>query len=54
VFASLQPGLSNRAPYGHGHLGLTPAAGTAALVTGLVEVRTPEIDLEPLRAGRFD
>lgn len=39
--------------FGHGHLGLTQSAGTAALVADLVMERAPSIDLTPYRADRF-
>ncbi len=39
--------------FGHGHLGLTQAAGTARLVADLVTGATPEIDLAPFRINRF-
>ncbi|SEN53819.1 D-amino-acid dehydrogenase [Loktanella fryxellensis] len=39
--------------FGHGHLGLTQAAGTAQLVADLVAGRAPGIDLTPFAATRF-
>lgn len=39
--------------FGHGHLGLTQAAGTAELVADLVCSRPPAIDISPFRADRF-
>lgn len=39
--------------FGHGHLGLTQSAGTAAIVADLVEGRAPGIDLAPFRPDRF-
>lgn len=39
--------------FGHGHLGLTQAAGTAELVTTLVHDMTPIISLKPFSANRF-
>ncbi|MHA1554727.1 MAG: NAD(P)/FAD-dependent oxidoreductase, partial [Alphaproteobacteria bacterium] len=39
--------------FGHGHLGLTQAAGTAALVADLVARQKPAIDLTPFRPNRF-
>ena len=38
---------------GHGHLGLTQAAGTAELVADLVCGGTPALDLAPFRPDRF-
>ena len=39
--------------FGHGHLGLTQAAATAELVAALVSGEPTQLDLTPLRAGRF-
>lgn len=39
--------------FGHGHLGLTQAAGTAELVADLVSRRTPAISLAPYDPRRF-
>ena len=39
--------------FGHGHLGLTQAAGTAQLVADLVTGAPPAIDITPYRADRF-
>nr|WP_319385017.1 FAD-dependent oxidoreductase [uncultured Roseibium sp.] len=39
--------------FGHGHLGLTQSAGTAELVTHLVNDTAPPIDLKPFSVRRF-
>lgn len=39
--------------FGHQHLGMTLAAVTAKLVADLIGERSPHIDIEPYRAGRF-
>ncbi|MCC5987929.1 MAG: FAD-dependent oxidoreductase [Pararhodobacter sp.] len=39
--------------FGHGHLGLTQAAGTALLVADMVTGAPPAIDLAPYRVDRF-
>jgi D-amino-acid dehydrogenase len=39
--------------FGHGHVGLTAAAPTAAIVADLVGARRPPIDIAPYRAERF-
>lgn len=39
--------------FGHGHLGLTQSAGTARLVTQLLNHETPGIDLSSFRPQRF-
>ena len=39
--------------FGHGHLGLTQSAGTAAIVADLLTGQTPGIDLAPLSPHRF-
>ncbi len=39
--------------FGHGHLGLTQAAGTAELVANLAQGHAPAIDITPYRATRF-
>ncbi|WP_306117538.1 MULTISPECIES: FAD-dependent oxidoreductase [unclassified Roseitalea] len=39
--------------FGHGHLGLTQSAGTAALVADMLTGRPPEIDLAPFSPTRF-
>lgn len=39
--------------FGHGHLGLTQAAGTAELVAALVTGQAPELSLEPFAPTRF-
>lgn len=39
--------------FGHGHLGLTQAAGTARLIADLLAGRTPAIDPAPFAIGRF-
>ncbi|ETX27496.1 D-amino acid dehydrogenase [Roseivivax isoporae LMG 25204] len=51
-------GPSPRAPrilyaFGHGHLGLTQSAGTAAIMADLATGRAPGLDLAPYRPGRF-
>lgn len=39
--------------FGHGHLGLTQAAGTAELVADLLWVKSPALPLSPFSADRF-
>ena len=39
--------------FGHGHLGLTQAAGTAELIADVLTDQTPAIDLSPFRRSRF-
>lgn len=39
--------------FGHGHLGLTQAAGTAEIVVALLEGRDPPIAADPFAATRF-
>lgn len=39
--------------FGHGHCGLTQAAGTAELVSNLISDTGPPIDLSPFRLNRF-
>lgn len=39
--------------FGHGHLGLTQSATTAALVADLLMRRTPRVDLSPYSIARF-
>jgi D-hydroxyproline dehydrogenase len=39
--------------YGHGHIGLTLAPRTAAIVADLVAGRDPGLDLTPVLPGRF-
>ncbi len=39
--------------FGHGHIGLTLAPVTAAIVADLVGGREPEMDIRPYRADRF-
>lgn len=39
--------------FGHGHLGLTQSAGTAELISAIVEGQTPAIPLDPFSATRF-
>ena len=39
--------------FGHGHCGLTQAAGTAQLVAELITDTAPTIDLTPFRLSRF-
>lgn len=51
-------GRSARSPlvihaFGHGHLGLTQAAGTAGIVAALMRDAPPPIDLAPFSATRF-
>ena len=51
-------GLSPRRPdlayaFGHGHLGLTQAAGTARLIAELIAGRAPAIDPAPFAITRF-
>lgn len=51
-------GPSARSPlvihaFGHGHLGLTQAAGTAEILAGLILGDPPPIDLAPFSATRF-
>jgi D-amino-acid dehydrogenase len=51
-------GVSPRAPaviyaFGHGHLGLTQSATTAALVADLLAQRTPRVPLTPYSIARF-
>ena len=52
-------GASPRAPsvvyaFGHGHLGLTQSATTAALVADVLAGRTPRVPLAPYSIARFD
>ncbi len=52
-------GHSRRTPrvlyaFGHGHLGLTQAPGTARLITDLALDRAPGIDIKPYSPDRFD
>ena len=47
-------GLSNVFyAFGHGHLGLTQAAATGALLRDLIFDKQPSLDLTPFRANRF-
>lgn len=39
--------------FGHGHLGLTQSAGTAEIVTDLIEGKEPKVDIKPFAIGRF-
>lgn len=39
--------------FGHGHLGLTQSAGTAALVAALVSGKTPAVSMKPYAPTRF-
>jgi len=39
--------------FGHGHLGLTQAAATAALIRDLAMGQAPAIDLSPFSPQRF-
>ncbi|KZZ29013.1 amino acid dehydrogenase [Sulfitobacter sp. HI0082] len=49
--------LPNRADvfcaFGHGHLGLTQSAGTAAIIANLLTGQDPSIDLTPFSPARF-
>jgi D-amino-acid dehydrogenase len=52
-------GASPRMPsvvyaFGHGHLGLTQSATTAALVADVITGRTPRVPLTPYSIARFD
>jgi D-amino-acid dehydrogenase len=48
------PGQPNTiCAFGHGHLGLTQSAGTAAIVADLLSHKAPEIDLAPFAPSRF-
>jgi D-amino-acid dehydrogenase len=52
-------GASPRVPsvsyaFGHGHLGLTQSATTAALIADVLAQRTPRVPLTPYSIGRFD
>jgi D-amino-acid dehydrogenase len=38
--------------FGHGHVGLTAAAPTAALIASLIDGEKPAIDLAPFAADR--
>jgi glycine/D-amino acid oxidase-like deaminating enzyme len=40
--------------FGHGHVGLTGAAPTGAIIADLVAGRAPFIDIRPFSAARFD
>lgn len=51
-------GASPRAPnvfyaFGHGHIGMCSASGTARTVAELIAGETPQVDLSPFRADRF-
>ncbi|HBB85941.1 MAG TPA: amino acid dehydrogenase, partial [Sulfitobacter sp.] len=39
--------------FGHGHLGLTQSAGTAAIIADLMTGQDPGIDLTPFSPARF-
>jgi D-amino-acid dehydrogenase len=39
--------------FGHGHTGLTQAAGTAELIADVLTQQAPAIDLTPYRLNRF-
>ena len=39
--------------FGHGHLGLTQAAGTARILADLIDGRPVPLDLAPFRPTRF-
>ncbi len=39
--------------FGHGHIGLTLAPVTAAIIADLIAGQAPALDLSPYRAGRF-
>ena len=39
--------------FGHGHLGLTQSAGTAAIIANLLTGQDPSIDLTPFSPARF-
>ena len=48
------PGAGNiLCAFGHGHLGLTQSAGTAAIIADLVTGATPGIDITPFAPDRF-
>ncbi|MDN5789232.1 FAD-binding oxidoreductase, partial [Pseudorhodobacter sp.] len=48
------PGQPNTlCAFGHGHLGLTQAAGTAEIIADLLAGKTPTIDLTPFSPSRF-
>lgn len=48
------PGQPNTlCAFGHGHLGLTQAAGTAEIITDLLSGHSPKIDLAPFAPSRF-
>ncbi len=48
------PGTPNAiCAFGHGHLGLTQSAGTAALVADLLTGEPPPVDLSPFAPSRF-
>ncbi len=40
--------------FGHGHVGLCGGAPTARIIADLVAGRTPNIDIAPYRADRFE
>jgi len=39
--------------FGHGHIGMCSASGTARSVAELIAGETPQVDLSPFRADRF-
>ena len=39
--------------FGHGHIGLTLAPVTAAIIAALIAGRAPPVDIAPFRATRF-
>lgn len=48
------PGQPNTiCAFGHGHLGLTQSAGSAAIVADLLEGEAPSVDLAPFAPSRF-
>jgi D-amino-acid dehydrogenase len=48
------PGTPNTiCAFGHGHLGLTQTAGTAAIVADLLTGQQPGLDLAPFAPSRF-
>lgn len=51
---SKAPGIAGLTyAFGHGHLGLTQAAGTAEIVADLIAGATPAIDIAPFSAQRY-
>jgi D-amino-acid dehydrogenase len=39
--------------FGHGHIGMCSASGTARSIAELIAGETPQVDLAPFRADRF-